>query len=400
MSNGTVTGVQLPLFSFDSTIVPDIDFCQKDASVIESDVISNYEKYFYLITQLNKTLARGDPVRLFLLSIIYQLVVQRSIVDSTGKENLIKYAHGANLDNIGARWGKRGLRLKATYATTSLHFTLAAPAPVNVPIPIGTKVQTGDKHQFATTEDGLVLAGQTSIDLPAKAVVQGTSENGFVAGQINLLVSWNSPFLVTASNTTTSSGGADREADDHLRARIWMAPESFSVAGPYGAYEDWAASANPDIMDVSVWSDIAHAGQVYIYPLMSGGRLPTQAECDQVYAVCNDADIRPLTDQVFVQPPAPIGYVIDCDYYIKTSDGQFAGNIEKACTQAYNDFVTWQASKIGRDINPSKLDQMLVDAGAKRTVIRLPAFTALTAEEIGVIDSATSRLNYMGLEDE
>ena len=68
-------GIQMPLFGFDSTVVPDIDFCVKDASLIESDVISKYENMFYLITKINKTLGRGDPVRLFLLSIIYQIVV-------------------------------------------------------------------------------------------------------------------------------------------------------------------------------------------------------------------------------------------------------------------------------------------------------------------------------------
>jgi phage-related baseplate assembly protein len=406
MSNGTIpgdssaTGIQLPLFSFDSTIVPDIDFCVKDASQVESDVISNYEKYYYLITQLNKTLARGDPVRLFMLTIIYQLVVQRSIVDSTGKENLIKYAHGADLDNIGARWGQRGLRLSATFALTTLQFTLAMPVSTSVTVPLGTTAQTGDNHQFTTTQEGVLTAGQTTISLPAQAVVTGASENGFVAGQVNQLVSWSSPFLVVVTNTTTSSGGADTESDDHLRARIWMAPESFSAAGPYGAYEYWAASANPDIMDVAVWSDAAHAGQVYIYPLMSTGRLPTQAECDQVYAVCNDSKIRPLTDQVFVQAPIAVSYVIDMDYYIKTSDGQFAASIETACTQAYNDFITWQTTKIGRDINPSKLNQMFIDAGAKRTVIRAPVFTALTPQQIAVVDSVNSRCNYLGLEDE
>jgi phage-related baseplate assembly protein len=396
MSNGT----SIPLFNFDPSIVPDINFCQKDASVIESEVITNYEKYFYLITQLNKTLARGDPVRLFLLTIIYQLVVQRSIIDSTGKENLIKYSHGDNLVNIGARWGERGMPLPETKATTTLRFTLAGPQTSNSPIPIGTLVQTGTKVQFATTLDGVIPSGQLTIDLPAEAVVAGKAGNGFVAGQINQLVSWSSPFLVSAVNTTTSSGGSDPETDDHLRARIWMAPESFSVAGPYGAYEYWAASANPDIIDVSVWSDIAHAGQVYIYPLMSGGRLPTQAECDQVYAKCNDSYIRPLTDQVFVQAPAVVSYKIDCHYYIKTSDGHFASDIEAACLQAYNDFISWQTSKIGRDINPSKLTEMLIDAGAKRVVIRLPVFTALTPQQIAVIDMATSQLNYMGLEDE
>jgi phage-related baseplate assembly protein len=397
MSNGSTAQ---PLFNFDPSIIPDISFAQKDASVIESEVITDYEKYYYLITKITKTLARGDPVRLFLLSIIYQIVVQRSIIDSTGKENLIKYSHGADLDNIGARWGQRGLRLQATSATTTIRFTLSIAQTVNVPIPIGTMVQSSNQVQFVTTQDAFIPSGEITIDIAATAVTPGSTGNGLVPGQINQLVSWNSPFLVSASNTVTSSGGANTESDDHYRARIWMAVESFSVAGPYGAYEYWAASANPDIIDVSVWSDIAHAGQVYIYPLMSGGRLPTTAECQQVYNVCNDSYIRPLTDQVFVQAPAAVSYVIDCDYYIKTSDGQFAADIEAKVTQAYNDFITWQTGKIGRDINPSKLVEMLVDAGAKRTVIRLPVFTALTAQQIAVVDTATSKLNYMGLEDE
>ena len=101
----------------------------------------------------------------------------------------------------------------------------------------------------------------------------GEAANGLVAGQINQLVSWSSPFLVNVTNTVTSSGGADIESDDHLRARIWMAPESFSCAGPYGAYEYWAASANPDIIDVCVWSNPPNAGKVYIYPLMKDGAL-------------------------------------------------------------------------------------------------------------------------------
>jgi hypothetical protein len=160
----------------------------------------------------------------------------------------------------------------------------------------------------------------------------------------------------------------DLETDDHLRARIWMTPESFSCAGPYGAYEYWAASANPNISDVNVWSDAAHAGQVYIYFLMEGGRLPTQAECDQVYAVCNADRIRPLTDQVFVQAPTATtsaGCVIK--YWIKTADAQFANDIESKVSQAFADYLAWQKSKIGRDINPSKCDQMLVEAVAALT---------------------------------
>jgi phage-related baseplate assembly protein len=398
MSNG----VALPLFNFDSTIVPDIDFCVKDASTIEAQVISQYEQYFYLITQLNKTLGRGDPVRLFLLSIIYQLVVQRSVCDSTGKENLLKYSHGANLDNLGARWGPiRGSRLPAQKALTTLRFTLANILTSDSMIPSGTLAQTSNRIQYQTTRDGMIVAGSASIDLPAQAVEAGSESNGLVPGQINQLVSWNSPFLVNVTNTTTSSGGANTEEDDHFRARIWMAAESLSTAGPKEGYQYWAASANPDIMDVSVWSAPEVAGQVYVYPLMTGGRLPTADECSEVYGICNADRIRPLTDQLFVQPPAPATYNPAVQYWIKTSDGPFASDIQTEVQVAYQDYITWQRSKIGRDVNPSQCDKRLVAAGAKRTDI--PGSTSFVYtvldEKTTAVESA-SMLTYAGLEDE
>ena len=231
----------------------------------------------------------------------------------------------------------------------------------------------------------------------------GEAGNGLVPGQVNRLISWNAPFLVSLTNTTTTSGGADIESDDHLRARIWMAPESFSCAGPYGAYEYWAASANPNIIDVSVWSDPPHAGQVYIYPLMKDGMMPTQAVLDQVYAVCNADLIRPLTDQVFVQAPIAVTSTgCHVKYWIKTSDGQFSNEIQNKVAVAFNEFLIWQKTKIGRDINPSKCDQMLVDAGAKRTDISEGTstfeFVPVNPQSIAVLTSPT--LTYMGLEEE
>lgn len=392
----------LPLFGFDPSIIPDIDFCVKDASVVESEVITNYEKYFYLITRINKTLARGDPVRLFMLSVIYQLVVQRSIVDSTGKENLLKYSHGADLDNVGAKWGPRGLRLGAAQAATTLRFTLSSVLTTDSVIPFNTLAQTNSGLQFATTVEGTVLAGQTTIDLPATAVTAGKSANGLVPGQITQLVSWSSPFLVTVTNTTTTSGGTDVEGDDHLRARIWMAPESLSTAGPKEGYEYWAASANPDIIDVGVYSDASLAGKVYVYPLMVGGTMPTQAVIDQVYAACNADKVRPLTDQVFVQAPTAKSYTPNVKYWIKTADQQFTADIETKVQQAYADYIIWQRSKIGRDINPSQCDQMMVAAGAKRTDIPGSTtfiFTVVDQRSVAQ-ETVGSVCTYMGLEDE
>jgi phage-related baseplate assembly protein len=328
--------------------------------------------------------------------------VQRSIVDSTGKENLLKYSHGANLDNIGAKWGSRGVRLKEEAATTTLRFTLSSALTSDSVIPLGTLAQSASGHRFATTEEDTIYAGNLSIDLPATAVVPGEAANGLVAGQINQLVQWGSPFLVGVSNTVVSSGGTDIEDDDHFRARIWMAPESFSNAGSYGAYEYWAASANPDIMDVSVWSDAPNAGRVYIYPLMKDGRLPTQAELDDVYEMCNADNIRPLTDQVFVQAPTAVSYTPVVGYWVKTSDQSFLADIQAKCNTAFADYLYWQKTKIGRDVNPSKLEQMLLDAGAKRTDISGAAstFEFLVIDERSVAADSGAQLNYQGLEEE
>ena len=400
MSNGTAE--PLPLFGYDPSVVPDIDFCQKDASIIESQVVTDYENLFYLSTKIAKTLGRGDPVRLFLLTIIYQIVVQRSIIDSTGKENLLKYAHGENLDNLGAKWGLRGQRLPATPATTTLRFSLSNLLTADSLIPLGTLAKAADGRTFATTQEGTIPAGGTAIDLPATATVPGDNSNGLVAGQINQLVSWNSPFLVSVANVTTSTGGTDIETDAHLRARIWMAPESFSVAGPYGAYEYWAGTANANIIDVSVWSDPPHAGQVYIYPLMTDGALPDSTVIDQVYAACNDKSIRPLTDQLFVQAPLLVTVPCTVKYWIRTEDQVFEVQIKKAVEQAFADFLYWQKTKIGRDVNPSKCDHDLVSAGAKRTDISDNTsnfeFALVNPQSVANLSSPT--LTYMGLEDE
>jgi phage-related baseplate assembly protein len=391
-----------PLFDYDLSIVPDIDFAEKDASIIQSQVINDYESYFALITRIQKTLGRADPVRLFLLSIIYQLIVQRGIVDVTGKNNLIKYARQEFLDNIGARWGPtRGKRLDAKKASCILRFGLSAIMRIETVIPLGTQAQSNSGIIFETIKEAIIPARWQTVDVVAEAVEPGAFANGLLAGQITQLVSWSAPYLVTVINLDTTSGGAEIETDDRFRMRIWMAPESFSVAGPYGAYEYWAASANSNISNVSVWSDAANAGKVYIYFLMESGRLPTDEERQQVYDICSADDIRPLTDQVFVEVPIIVVVLVVASFWIEDSKAAFAEDIRTNVYTAWEEYRVWQSEEIGRDINPSKLVQMLINAGAKRVVVDSPLFTDpnnfINKQSVANLDAA-STLTYAGLE--
>jgi phage-related baseplate assembly protein len=401
----------MALFDFNLEIVPDIDFCVKDASLIQSDVLTKYDNIFYLVTQINKTLGRSDPVRLFLMTIIYQLVVQRSVVDSTGKQNLIKYSKGDNLDNVGARWGpRRGRRLQAQKARTTLRFSLRTTLATDVIVAFGMVAQSNEGLQFSTTREGIITAGSLFVDVPAEAVNAGRIANGLVAGQITELVTWNQTFVVLVTNTVTTSGGSDRETDDRFRIRVWMAPESFSVAGPYGAYDYWIASTNAEITDARSYGDPRIEGEVWLYFVMENARLPTDIEKDQVMAVCNADDNRPLTDFVSCPDLTTVPFTVNATFYIDDTKALFAEDIRAGVMQAYADYLLWQQSEINLDIIPNEMTKRLLNAGAKRVdyawndpMLPHTGYTAIPPAnflgmQIASLDPASPGLVYGGLE--
>ena len=368
----------------------DIVFAEKSADEIESDIITLYE------TLADRTLAKGDPVRLFLESIVLIIVHQRSLIDYAAKQNLLAYAEGDYLDHLGALVDVT--RLEATSAMTTLKFTLSDTQPSTVIIPEGIRVSPGGGEiLFATTESVEIPAGELEATVTAQCTASGTQGNGFIAGQIRKLVD-PFPYEMKVENTTASYGGTDTENDENYRERIQIAPESFSVAGPTGAYEYWARSAHQGIIDVTVVGPPeTEPGNVNIYPLMLNGDLPTQEILDAVFEVCDAKDKRPDTDYVHVLSPEPIEFELNVKYWIDRKRATQALQIQAAVEVAVKDWLTWQRSKLGRDLNPSELNHRMVAAGAKRTEILSPDFRVLTASQIAVMTSKTLTLG--GLED-
>jgi phage-related baseplate assembly protein len=356
-------------------LVPAIDFAEKDPAVIITEVIADYEAAFLALTNIAKSLAPGDPVRLFLLVVCQWLSHQRTLIDFTGKSNLLKYAQGDYLDNLGALYGARGLRLQAQPALTTLRFTLAATLAFEVTIPQGTFVQAANGVVFETTEDGIIPAFQTVGDVSAQAVLEGVIGNGFAPGQINSVINWNQSFAISVANTTLSSGGSDVEDDDHYRYRIWLAIESFSTCGPRFAYEFWALSAHPDIIQCVVYSAPEIAGEVWLYPLMTGGVLPTPDIMALVYGSCNADERRPVTDYVTVKVATEVPFTLNVDYYILQSNSVLLDSIQTAVDQAVADWILWQRSAISRDLICDELTKRMLEAGAKRIVIHSPTPT-------------------------
>lgn len=364
----------------------DIVFVDADAAKVEAEIIAEYAR----IT--GRTLAKGDPVRLFLLTISNVIVLLRNQINETGKQNLLRYAEKENLDHLGALLGVE--RLPATAAQTTMEMTLSDTLAFNVIIPSGTRFTADGQVFFASDVTLVIPAGQRKGTVAATCTETGTVGNGFVAGQIKTLVD-PVAYVDSVANTTISEGGSEVEKDESFREAIRIAPESFSVAGPVGAYQFFAKHASALISDVAVSSP--DPGEVDVRILLDGGAVPGEEMLQIVSAALNDRNVRPLTDHVTVQAPVVVNYDIDLTYYIDTENIANETVIQNNVKNAVNEFVLWTKSKIGRDINPSELIRKVVVAGAKRAEIRSPTFTRLDMTQVGIASNVS--VQYGGTED-
>ena len=360
-------------------ILPDIDFVDTNAEATLDRIVQGYE------AAAGRKLGEADPIMLFLKTIAYENVLLRNAIDFTGKQNLLFYAEGDYLDHLGFLLDIE--RNEAKNSLTTLRFTLASAQPSNIIIPLNTKVSDGN-YTFQTTEVTQIVAGQLTVDVGAESVISGDETNNISIDRINQFIDVI-PYVEKVSNLTDTSGGANTESDDSYKKRIALAPSSFSVAGPYESYKFWALTANQNIIDVAVVNkeertqDIQYAGVVEVYPLIKNGQPATVEILGQVLEILSNKKVRPLTDKVETLAPIQVDYTIDLKYYIHTDDGANANIIQAKVSNAVQDFIKWQYEKLGRDINPSELTRLIVNAGAKRVDIISPIFTALDEFEIG-----------------
>lgn len=331
-----------------------VNFLETDAETIRSQIITGFEK------ASGDTLAAGDPRRLFLLSIADVIIQQRTAINLAAQQNLLSYAQGGYLDALGQLLAVE--RMAESKAVTTIEFTLSQALGSVYTIPVGTQVTNG-VVTFETDEDLLIPIGQTKGEVSASCTVAGPVGNDYLAGQISTIVT-PMTFVSGAQNTTITTGGADAESDSDFADRIRLAPNSFSVAGPEKAYVYHAKSVSPAIIDVKV--DSPTPGEVDVYVLLTDGTLPTEDTLEQIEEHLSDENIRPLTDYVVVKAPTASNYEIELHYWINQEDSSKAAQIQADVEAAVEQYRLWQQTKIGRDITPGKLLQLVFAAGASR----------------------------------
>lgn len=375
--------------------LPDISFIEyKTVDDVKASMVADYEAYMAEATGKTYTLPRVSRDRFKLYAAAAQIYQAMKYVDIKGKMDTVKYSVGDFLDLLGAfRCG--ATRNQAAAAVTTIRFTLSAARASVTAIPQGTRIAAGQLF-FETSVYTEIPAGDLTADIPATCMTAGETGNGLAPGELKTLVD-PVPYVQSVENTSTSSGGADRESDESFAARIFIAPGKYSTAGSRNGYEYHVQDYSSAIGGVHVSSDQA-AGTVDIVFVMADGSLPSAEMISAMSQHMSAETLRPMNDLVTVHAPAEVKYTVSLTYYINQSDNNRAVAIQQAVSAAVDSYVAWQR-KIGRDINPSKLLALVMGAGAKRAQITAPIFTAIPADSIAAIDGAAS-ITYGGLEDD
>lgn len=175
--------------------------------------------------------------------------------------------------------------------------------------------------------------------------------------------------ITPADSTTIPPTAAVVESNDDYRARIAAAFEGLSVAGPTGAYEYHARSADGRVADASAISPSPAVVTVTVLA-REGDGMAADDLLAMVDRALNDENVRPVADRVNVQSAEIVNYAIEAEIYVYP--GPEAEPIRAASEAKLAAYVTAQ-KRLGRDIRLSALYASIHVEGVQRVNLIQPA---------------------------
>jgi phage-related baseplate assembly protein len=251
--------------------------------------------------ETGRTLYPMQVEMLLIETLAYAMSVLGEEAQKIAEQHLVALADIDGLERLGPN--RSTPRLPQARARATIRFSIAAPRPESVLIPVGTRVGAGGADVFATLAPAVIAAGATQVDVTAEAAAPGVSGNGFLAGQLTQMLDPISGVL--AANITESAGGADVEAPELYRLRLANAFERISTGGSWAWYRETTMGVSSAIIDAAVIRPTPCV--VQIYPLTLAGAAGVDLR-NQVAATFNTATARDIRfgDDVFVLPPVAV----------------------------------------------------------------------------------------------
>lgn len=298
-----------------------------------------------IVQQMRRSLALSDPDLDTSIG-----TTTRKIIDAVGEvvsegyvdKYLLDYVYdvdskvGQDLDDFVAVFGFN--RLPAKRATGTVIFQRNSPATSNVLIPVGTQLATDDTPPVivGTIIPAIIPIGDTTIEIPAQAVVGGSTGNITA----NSLTRWVTPLsgVSKPANPQAFTGGTDAESDDQLRLRfkrtsfrnlagtaqmflgVALDNQAVSHANVLGASKRWREQI--EIVGGTAVSTITDAAYIYAGSSVFGADI----DAGQIFA--------PDVQYTFADTLPPTITVVDT---ISIPDGVYDWEFEYVSTASRND---------------------------------------------------------------
>lgn len=375
---------------------PELNFIDNyTLSQLETEMLQWYQDKYKEITGKEVVLSRASTTRITLQCCAYYMFQIMEKVNFAGKMNTLKDAYGDYLINLGIM--KKVSPKAAKGATATIRFSLSEARTSATGIPKGSRVTAGDGVYFATNEYDEIPVGSLYVDIRATCMTAGTAGNVYGINDLKYMVDYI-PMVESATNITASENGTDAESEEDLKEDIYLAPDGYTSGGTGAAYEKIVREYNETITDVKTRTP--EPCVVEIMCLLQNGELPGEEFLSGLEEYMMQTDKKMLTDKIEVKAPDKFEFEVSLTYWISQSDKARAETISTEVKKAVEEYISWQKSKIGRDINPDELQQRVKVAGAKRMKITKPVFTVLEDTQVATLKENGTNIVYGGLEDD
>lgn len=304
---------------------------------------------------------------------IYALYVQ---ADWVNRQCFPQTAQGEYLDHHAQL---RALERKAAaHAQGVVRFFGDGGSAMDREIPAGTVCMTPGLVRFVTTQDAVLAAGKSHVDIPVQAVEAGTAGN-VIAGSVRVLAA--APMGITGcANPQAISGGADAEDDEHLRARIL---DSFLRLpnGANSAFYEQGALSFEEVVAAAALPRNRGIGTVDVVVATAQG-LPEQELLERL----NDYFQQRREIAVNVQALAPETVSIDVVVQVESED------MEQAVSGVEQALMNWfSGQRLSQDVLRAKLGSLIfgVDGVENYTLLEPVQDLAIGRAQLPVLGTVT-----------
>lgn len=177
----------------------------------------------------------------------------------------------------------------------------------------------------------------------------------------------------------TTGGVAGQVGQDYIFAS--EADINYNVYDVIVILTEGGTLYNESVLKVEFETRISNG--VRIIPVLEDGEIPDQTLLDKVLAAVSAENVRPMTDVVTVAAPEQVSYDIEIEYFVAAAaDVSSVVNAIEGEGGAIDQYIAWQRGALDRDINPDKLRQLVLNAGADRVNVVAPVYTQLDSNEV------------------